>query len=172
MLIYLEMIETSDDKAKFEQIYLKYRGLMYFLAFKVTKNREDAEDAVQQAFIYIIENLGKVDAASSNRTRSFVSMIAEHKAVDVVRKRRNIIELDQAEFEVATYLPDDGDELARAMAKLPKHYQDILLLHYDNGYSTQEMAKMLDMSLSAVRKMLWRAKEALRKILPEEVTGA
>lgn len=172
MLIYLEMIETENDKEKFEQLYYKYRNLMYYVAHEVTKNQHDAEDAVQQAFLSIIENLEKVDSVSSSRTRSFVSIIAEHKAVDIVRKRRPVLELVKAENELATYLPDDGDELLQAMAKLPKRYQNILLLHYHNGYSAHELSKMLGMSLSAVRKTIWRAKEALRKMLPEEVTGA
>lgn len=172
MLIYLEMIETENDREKFEQLYYKYRNLMYYVAHEVTKNQHDAEDAVQQAFLYIIENLEKVDSVSSSRTRSFVSIIAEHKAVDIVRKRRPVLELVKAENELATYLPDDGDELLQAMAKLPKRYQNILLLHYHNGYSAHELSKMLGRSLSAVRKTIWRAKEALRKMLPEEVTGA
>lgn len=171
MLIHLEMIETENDKEKFEQLYYKYRNLMYYVAHEVTKNQHDAEDAVQQAFLYIIENLEKVDSVSSSRTRSFVSIIAEHKAVDIVRKRRPVLELVKAENELAAYLPDDGDELLQAMAKLSKRYQNILLLHYHNGYSAHELSKMLGMSLSAVRKTIWRAKEALRKMLPEEVTG-
>lgn len=85
MLIYLEMIESEIDKEKFEQLYYKYRNLMYYIAHEVTKNPYDAEDAVQQAFLYIIENLGKVDSVSSTRTRSFISIIAEHKAIDIVR---------------------------------------------------------------------------------------
>lgn len=172
MLISLEMIETENDKEKFEQLYYKYRNLMYYVAHQVTKNQQDAEDAVQQAFVYIIENLEKVDSVSSNRTRSFISIIAEHKAVDIVRKRRPVIELIKAENELATYLPDDGDELLQAMAKLQKRYQNILLLHYYNGYSARELSKMLGMSLSAVRKTLWRAKEALSEMLTEEVTDA
>ena len=172
MLIYLEMLELENDKDKLEQLYLKYRNLRYHLAYKITRERADAEDAVHQAFLYIIENLGKVDDVSSNRTRSYVSIIAEHKAVDLVRKRHPIIELSKVDSELATYLPDDGGELLQAMAQLPKRYQDIILLHYDNGYSAQDLAKMLGISLSAVRKLLWRAKDALREKLPKEVTDA
>ena len=172
MLIYLEMIETQNDKEKFEQLYDQYRNMMYYIAYQITENQQDAEDATHQAFIYILENLGKVDYVSRSRTESFVSIITAHKAVDIVRKRRPIIELVKAENELVTYLPDDADELLRAMAKLPKRYQDILLLRYDNGYSTRELAKMLGMSYGAARKLLWSAKNALREILSKEVTGA
>ncbi len=170
--MYLAMIGSDDDRAKFEQIYYKYRNLMYHIAYQVTENREDAEDAVQQAFLYVVENLGKVDSVSGARTRSFLSIITEHKAIDIVRKRRPVIELDAAEKELAVSLPEDSGELARAMAKLPRRYQDVLLLHYHNGYSAREIAKMLGSSPAAVRKSIWRAKEALGKLLPEEVTGA
>ena len=171
MILYLETIETGQDKGKFEQLYENYRNLMYYLAFQITKNQEDAEDAVHQAFLYVIENLGRIDDPSSNQTRSFLSIIAEHKAIDLVRRRRPVYELSAAEQELAVILPDGGGELAQAMAKLPKRYQDILLLHYDNGYSTHELADMLGMSYAAARKLLWRAKAALRELLPEEVTG-
>ena len=97
MILYLEMIETGQDKEKFEQLYDNYRNLMYYLAFQITKNQEDAEDAVHQAFLYVIENLGKIDDPSSNQTKSFLSIIAEHKAIDLVRKRRPVYELGTAE---------------------------------------------------------------------------
>lgn len=171
MILYLEMIETEHDKEKFEQLYLNYRDLMYYLAFQITKNQEDAEDAVQQAFLYAIENMEKIDDVSSHRTKSFLTIIAEHKAIDLVRKRRPVYEVSTMEQDIMVSLPDDGDDLAQAMAKLPRRYQDILLLRYDNGYSAREVAKMLGMSYAAVRKLLWRAKEALRESLTEEVIG-
>ena len=172
MILYLEMIETESDRDKFEQLYMTYRDLMYYLTFQITKSQEDAEDAVHQAFLYVIENLEKINDVSSNQTKSFLSIIAEHKAIDLVRKRHPVYDLSTMEQAIAVSLPDDGDELAQAMAKLPRRYQDILLLHYDNGYSTHELSKMLGMSYATVRKLLWRAKDALREILPEEVTGA
>lgn len=52
-MLYLQMIESDDDKEKFEEIYTRYRRLMYFVAFKVVQNEPDAEDAVQQALSLI-----------------------------------------------------------------------------------------------------------------------
>ena len=53
MLIYLQMIESEEDKSKFEAIYNKYRYLMFSVANRVLNNQYDAEDAVHQAFISI-----------------------------------------------------------------------------------------------------------------------
>ena len=60
MLIYLQIIETDEDKSKFEQIYETYRGLMFHTAFKVLTHEQDAEDAVHHAFVKIAENITKI----------------------------------------------------------------------------------------------------------------
>ena len=50
LICYLQMLDTPEEKIRFEQIYLKYRGLMYHVADSVLHNRQDAEDAVHNAF--------------------------------------------------------------------------------------------------------------------------
>ncbi len=44
MIIYLQMIESDEDKSKFEQLYIMYKGLMFHVAMKILKNEFDAED--------------------------------------------------------------------------------------------------------------------------------
>ena len=55
MIIYLQMIESDEDKSKFEQLYIMYKGLMFHVAMKILKNEFDAEDAVHQAFLSLIK---------------------------------------------------------------------------------------------------------------------
>ena len=55
MLIYLQMLETPEEKSLFEQIYLEYCGLMFHVAYEILHNEQDAEDAVHQAFVKIAE---------------------------------------------------------------------------------------------------------------------
>lgn len=64
MLIYLQVIETEEDKSKFEDIYLEYRGLMYYVAYKRLHHEQDAEDAVHHAFMKIAENITAIDPVS------------------------------------------------------------------------------------------------------------
>ena len=72
MLIYLQMIETDEDKTKFAQIYEKYRSLMFSVACRVLDNDADAEDAVHQAFVSIIDNLNKIKMVDSVSTKSYL----------------------------------------------------------------------------------------------------
>ena len=51
MLLYMAMIESEEDRSKFEIIFYEYRDLMYSVAKKILHDDRDAEDAVQEAFL-------------------------------------------------------------------------------------------------------------------------
>lgn len=169
MLMYLSMIETPDDKVKFERIYNRYRNLMYHVAYKVLSNHYDAEDAVHQAFVAIIRHLEKIGDIDSPETRSFIVLITERKAIDLIRTSHSEKVIPLNEDLIGIEIPAPGDHgLADALAKLPAHYREVLLLRFDNGYSTKELAQMLGMTESGVRKLIGRAKNALGRMLEEE----
>lgn len=169
MLMYLSMIETPDDKVKFERIYNRYRNLMYHVAYKVLSNHYDAEDAVHQAFVAIIRHLEKISDIDCPETRSFIVLITERKAIDLIRTSHSEKVIPLNEDLIGIEIPAPGDHgLADALAKLPAHYREVLLLRFDNGYSTKELAQMLGMTESGVRKLIGRAKNALGRILEEE----
>ena len=69
-------------------------------------------------------------------------------------------------------IPLPGDNgLADALAKLPARYREVLLLRFDNGFSTREIAKMMGTNEGNMQKLIWRAKEALRKQLDKDNGG-
>lgn len=53
MIVYLQMIETDEDKSKFEEIYQEYRNLMYYVSYKRMQHEQDAEDVVHHVFVKI-----------------------------------------------------------------------------------------------------------------------
>ncbi len=63
LVYYLQMMDTPEEKIRFEQIYLNYRGLMYRVAEGVLHNCQDAEDAVYNAFLRIIKQFNKLQSA-------------------------------------------------------------------------------------------------------------
>ena len=169
MLIYLAMIDSPDDQAKFERVYNKYRYLMLHVANKILQNHHDAEDVVHQAFIAVIENLEKIIEIDSPKTRSYIVIITERKAIDLMRQnnRRQTLELNKDIAGVE--IPFEMDNpVATAIAKLPAHYREVLLLRFNNGFTTREIASILSISNSGVRKMIVRAKKALQELLEKE----
>ena len=168
---YLQSIESAEDKSKFERIYCLYRKLMFHVAMKILNNEADAEDAVHQAFVSVLENLNKTGVPELPETRCYVVTITERKAIDILRSRKKVIALDDDETAQGIQIPPpDTSELAAAMARLPARYREILLLRYRNGYSNAELGKMLNIKASSVQRLLWRAKEALRDNLMKEGT--
>lgn len=168
MLLYLEMIERPEDIVKFEEVFFKYKGLMYYVANRLLWNEHDAEDAVQQAFIAIAKNIDKIMDVDCPQTRSYVVTIAENKSVDILRSKQRHPEAEYMECLAGVEIPLPNDHgLADAMAKLPARYREILLLRFDNGYDVNELCEIFNMSKEAMKKLIWRAKEALRNVLEE-----
>ena len=75
MLIYLQMIETAEDKTKFEILYTEYREWMGAIAFSILNNKQDAEDAVHNAFVKVAENIKKVGDPYSPKTKAYIVTI-------------------------------------------------------------------------------------------------
>lgn len=53
MLAYMSLMDSADDKSKFERVYQSYKGLMFYTANRILNNPQDAEDAVHTAFVKI-----------------------------------------------------------------------------------------------------------------------
>ena len=169
LIIYLQMIETPEEKSKFERLYLEYRGLMYHVAYEILHNEQDAEDAVHQAFVKIAENIKKIDDPVCPKTQSYVVTIVENKAIDLYRanKRKNsslyLDEISGIEVEATRV-----HGLAACMAKLTPRYRQIILLKYYHGFSCKEIAKQLDITEANAIKLDQRAKNKLLQICREE----
>lgn len=169
MMIYLAAINEPKDQRFFIALYHKYTNLMYHVAYGILQNHEDAEDAVQQAFLAVIPHLHKIINVSDPKTKSYLVIIAERKAIDVLRTRKKTDHEEYLDEMVGVTVPPPGDGiLADAMAKLPRDQRQALLLRYDNGFSAKEIAKMFGMTESGVRKLLSRGKKALLTALEEE----
>lgn len=168
MIIYLQMLETPEEKSKFEQLYLEYKGLMFHVAYEILHNEQDAEDAVHQAFVKIAENIKKTDDPICPKTHSYVVTIVENKAIDQYRKQQKHQTVELIEEIQGTNAHYEGDnDLTKCILKLPARYREMILLRYHHGYTVREIAKMLGLSLPAAIKLDQRAKNKLKKLCEE-----
>ncbi|MDO4314855.1 MAG: sigma-70 family RNA polymerase sigma factor [Oscillospiraceae bacterium] len=174
MLIYTQMLDTPEDRSKFELIYRMYRGLMFHVANRILNNEHDAEDAVQQAFFAVLKNLDKFSEAGCPKSKSLIVTIVERKAIDLyrVKQRQAAVPLEEEYINVPSASEVDAipdrTVLAKAMAMLPTRYRELLFLKYDNGYSEREIAAMCSMTEANVNKTIQRAKKKLESILEEQ----
>lgn len=169
MIIYLQMIDTPEERSKFEQLYLEYRSLMFNVANKVLHNEQDAEDIVHQAFLGVAENIEKIGDPKCPKTWGYIVTIVENKAIDLYRRRqkRQVVEFSD-ELSGISVVYDGDNTLASCILKLPARYREVILLRYFQGYSVKEVAAILGLSLSAASKLDQRAKNRLRDLYEKE----
>lgn len=169
MVIYLQMIDTPDDRSKFEQIYLEYRGLMFHVANEILHNEQAAEDAVHQAFVNVAKNMEKIGSPNCPKTKGYVVTIAENKAIDLYRrrKRHQMLELND-DIHGIQVVYEGENTLTACILKLPARYREAILLRYVQGYSVKEMASILGLSFAAASKLDQRAKSRLKDLYEKE----
>lgn len=168
MLIYLQMIETNEDKSKFEAIYNEYRGLMYHVAYQRLHHEQDAEDAVHHVFIKIAENIKTIEPVSP-KTKQLVVTMVDNRVTDIfrVRGRHPITEYDDELRNSLTTEIEDEDLLTECILKLPEQQRMVVWLKYKQGYSLKEIAKMMEISLAWAQKIDQRAKKKLEILYKE-----
>ncbi len=179
MLLFLTMIDSDEDKSKFEVIYENYRNLMFFVAKKILYSDSDAEDAVQDAFIRIINNLDKIEDPKCHKTKNLIVIITKRIAIDIYRSKSKYItvsETDELDLNELNNVSsgsefdkvDENIDISYAISKLPDRYRDVLLLKYYNDYTDSEIAEILTTSEANVRKLLERSRKKLGNMLGED----
>lgn len=168
MLIYLQMLDTAEERSKFEQLYLRYRGLMAHAAYRLLGNWADAEDAVHQAFLYIAEHMEKISDPLCIKTKSYVVIIVESRSIDLLRRRQRqpTAPLNEEITALSAPVPEGG--LAAAIARLEGRQREVILLKYAYGYTNDECAELFGLSNAGLRSLDQRAKAKLRELLREE----
>lgn len=168
MLVYLQLIETAEDRSKFETVYLNYKDAMYHIAYKILNHPEDAEDAVHQAFVKVAENITKISEPVCPKTSRYIVIITETTAIDMLRRktRHPVLGLDEVK---GIQVECDGDDvLAPHILQLPDKQRKVLWLKYYHGYTSHEIAKILNITYASVIKIDQRAKQKLREIYAKE----
>lgn len=170
------MLDTEEEKSKFEEIYFKYRQLMFQVANGILKDEYLAEDAVHKSFIKIMKHLDKIKEIECPKTKGFVVIIVKNTAIDLYRKRKreNIVQIDEEvlmEYRGTTVDQEVIDKIENpltvAILALPHHYSELILLKYNHNYTDKQIAGLLGLSEDNVKKRLQRAKKKLKEIIKE-----
>ena len=172
--MYLSMLENSEDKAKFTQLYAKYRGLMLHVAYAKLKDERLAEDAVHNAFINIARNFHIVGEVDSHKTKRLLVVVTENVAIDMLRKDKYIAPVSYDDLENVLSVDKDMldnvvvQELVGLISELPPIYRDVLELRAYHRLSEKQIAVILDVEYATVRKRLERARNMLAEKMQQQ----
>lgn len=140
---------------------------VYRLALCRTQSVPDAEDVYQDVFLRLLEQ--DAEGWDAEHMKAWLIRTTLNRCADAYRFRlRHPVLPLEAVPGLAVPAEEEGIspvELWAAVARLPEKLRTVVHLHYAEGYSTGELAAMLDIPAATVRTRLYRAREGLRKLL-------
>lgn len=149
------------DQALFDRVYETYGPALYRFCLLQMKNPADAEDVLQDVFVKRLYQAPKFK--SPEHERSWLYQVALNLCRDEWRRsRRSELPLAAA---AGVSLPPEELSLLDQVSNLPEKQRTVLHLHYYQGYNLQEIARLLGVTVPAVKMRLKRGREALRKEL-------
>ena len=149
------------DQALFDRVYETYGPALYRFCLLQMKNPADAEDVLQDVFVKRLYQAPKFK--SPEHERSWLYQVALNLCRDQWRRSRRSEQPLEAAAGVS--LPPEELSLLDQVSNLPEKQRTVLHLHYYQGYNLQEIARLLGVTVPAVKMRLKRGREALRKEL-------
>lgn len=149
----------------------EYQAMLYRIAFSNMKNRADAEDAVQEAFLRYMK--GEKPIQNKEHEKAWLIRTTINICIDVLKSSwyRKTVAWDESLPLAAQniYLPYQikDDKTLEAVLKLPVHYRNPIYLFYYEDYSIHEIAGVLNEKEATIKTRLRRGREEVKRILTE-----
>jgi len=157
----------SGDKAAGEQFVIEHYEAIFRFLRNLTGSKEDAEDLTQQTFLRAWEALSSFRGDSSLST--WLHSIAYREYTHWLRSRREFVPLDEI-----VDMPDEQANqnleavlLRWAIYRLAPEHREVFVLHYLQGFSVSEIAKIIGIPAGTVKSRLFFARQKLRELLSD-----
>ncbi|HBP44706.1 MAG TPA: RNA polymerase subunit sigma-70 [Flavobacteriales bacterium] len=166
----IEACKRSKPSAQ-REMYVRFSPMMFAVALRYTSGRADAEDILQEAWIKVFRHLESF--SEHNSFEGWLRRIVVNTAITHYRRnQKHAFQLDvdevhatPADLEAFKELDFTREELATAIAELPKGYGMVFNMYVIEGYKHKEIAERLGIDLNTSKSQLSRARKYLQAIL-------
>ena len=179
IMIYLSMLDTSEQRDKFTELYNSHKKRLSFVAGRYLTDRKLVEDVVHETFIAAIENKSKVFAMDKTEFMKWSYTVIKHKCLDITRRTERSPELL---FEEIDEIPDYNSSVEEKMIKqdtferiithlgsLDEINRRILEMKYLLEMSMQEIAENLGFTVTQVNSRIARARTKVKTLTEREL---
>lgn len=149
---------TEKGEPEVIRILQTYGDMLYRTACLLLGNPHDVQDALQETLLRYLEKAPSF--ASPEHEKAWLLRVTANCCKDCLRSRRRHSHADLEPLREC--LPARENHHLQELYALPAKWKTVLILHYFEGYSVKEIGEILDLSESAVKKRLQRARNALR----------
>lgn len=157
---------AEGDMAAFRALYDVAAGRLLAIAMNILRDREAAEDAVQEAFLRIWRKAGSYEVARGTPL-AWMGIIARNAALDQARRRRSMEALEMGgdiEPAIQPVEPPDA-RLGRCLGRLPADQAKAIVTMYTYGLSHAELAQQLCAPLGTVKSWVRRGTQSLKECM-------
>lgn len=172
----------NDDRRALAELVKKYEQTVFNFAFKICRNKEYAENAMQETFMSMVKSIKQFSGKSKLSTWLYTVVSNHCLMMARSRKKHQVTSLDDdgvlldeksiADWKVTPDRVTENNELKtvldEAIQKLSYDYRIVFILRDVEGLSTEETAKIVNLSIPAVKSRLHRARAFLRNKLNEK----
>lgn len=153
------------SEAEFTEIVKKYQNQLLVVAFHACGNRQDAEDAVQDAFLKLYAKKPRLE--DEKHLRAWLIRVTVNRCRDLLRApSKRHLPLMEAD-SILTQPDETSLAVSEAVLSLPEKYREVVILFYYAEYSTAEIARLLRRRTGTVQVQLKRARDMLKESLKE-----
>ena len=160
-------MNRQEVKIDVERIMNLYGELIFKTCFMMVKNKYDAEDIVQDTFMKYISYLAENNRFESDEhKKAWLLRVSQNKCKDLLKYKNRHTHVAYEDVEECLlcgndYEQSDMEEFLR-FANLSYEHKSVIMLHYIEGFSVEETANILSISISAVKMRLKRGREKLK----------
>lgn len=176
MPLVIQIIADDDNRQYMEHLYTEYHRLMLSTAWAYIKSKADVEDIVSESCLSLLKKIDALRDMERNALRYYIVATVRNASIDYCRrqkvsntrfqqKEKTALEQipDHTNIERKILLDEELQMVQRAIAHLPEHEREALQLKFQQGKKDWEIAQMMGVSESSVRKYIERARQHLKK---------
>ena len=176
-MLIIFLILSENEKDMVDQIFSKHHVKLYNISFKILRSEKDAEDALAQTFLKIIDNIERIKEITCHEILPFCATVVRNSSLDIQRQNSKTILVESFEewkdfsvdaAENTFFKNHDRERLLRLIKKLSSEERYLLELRLIEDMSYKDIGAIMNITESTARKRLQRALEKLQKLYLEE----
>lgn len=160
----------QNDPAAQQDLYARYSPKMLTVCYRYARNREDAEDMLQEGFIKVFMQIRQFQ--NRGALEGWIRKIMVHTCINILKKNKKFADSVDIIYANSMQVREDAipsilqaKQVVECIRLLPMGYKTVLNLYAIEGYSHKEIGEMLDIEESTSRSQYTRAKAMLEDIL-------
>ena len=171
LAFYMSLVDREEEKSLVRALYEQHQQQMFKVAYSVLNNTHDAEDAVHESFIRVIDNISKISDMPVDKLGGYLVVIVKNISINIYSNNKSTVYTDDESFldgltdEDAYFDLESAIKVTNYIEALPERYSSLITLYLRFGYSLKDCAQLMGITNELAKKRFERAKKLLKEII-------